>query len=150
MIEIRDMVISDVYELAKSLREGDRLECEALGMTPKVALRKSYNNALVKKTILVNGRIAACFGGSGSTLGHIFHPWLLTSHVVEGAYLALASAYRKQVKEMLKAYPVLENHCDSRYTKSLNLLRLVGFTIHEPRPYGPLKMPFCRFHMRAV
>lgn len=150
MIEIRNMKISDAYVLAKDLRESDRLECEALGMTPKEVLRKSFYDSIFRKTTLVDGNVVACFGGTGSALGHVMHPWLLTSPKAEKVYLTLASAYRKQVKAMLLAYPVLENHCDNRYSKSLNLLRLVGFKVEAPEPYGPLKMPFCRFHMEAA
>jgi len=76
-------------------------------------------------------------------------PWLLTSPEVERFYLPLASLYRQQVKEMLKMFSRLENMCDSRYTKSLKLLKLVGFTIDEPEPYGKYGNPFCKFWIKT-
>lgn len=149
MIEIIPMTIQHAYELAKNLREDDRLECEALGHTPRESLRKSYYESFLRKTLIIDDKPAACFGLSGSSLGYVAHPWLLTSPLVEGCYVKLALLYRDHVREMLTMFPRLENFCDSRYDKSLNLLKLIGFRIEEPMPFGKLKKPFCRFWIEA-
>lgn len=149
MIEIVPMTLDHAYVLAKNLREGDRLECEALGMTPRVTLRKSYYTSLFKRTTIINGKVGACFGFSGAVLGYTAAPWLLTSPEVEKVYLQLALAYRKQVKNMLKMYPKLENFCLADYTKSLAVLRLIGFTVDAPKPYGPKGVNFCKFTLEA-
>jgi hypothetical protein len=149
MIEITEMTLAHAYALSRDLREADRLEVEGLGLIPRHSMRKSYYESILKKTVLVDGNVAACFGGSGSILGHILHPWLMTSPRVEKCYFTLAHLYREQVKSMLASYPRLENFCDARYTKSLRLLKIVGFTVEKPEPFGKLGMPFCKFWRNA-
>lgn len=146
-IEVVNMQIHHVYELANNLRPGDIAECEALGFTPKWTIRKAYNDSVMKKVTLLNGKVAAGWGITGVVLGQIGHPWLLTSIEVDKAPFHLACVYRKEVKKMLEFYPKLENWCDSRYSKSLKLLKLVGFHVEDPKPYGPNNMLFCRFTM---
>lgn len=145
MIEFVDMKLSHAYDLAPRLRAEDVEEVEALGFTPRQSLRKNFYESCVRKTIMVDGEVAACFGLRGTIVGETGHIWLLTSHLVEGVYLALASAYRKQMREFLEIYPRLENYCLASYTKSLGLMKLSGFTVHDPQPFGPRGVLFCRF-----
>lgn len=146
-IEIQDMQIQHVYELVRTLRPEDRAECEALGFTPKEAVRRSYMGSVIRKVTLLDDKVAAGWGLWGTVLGQTGNPWLLTSTEVDRAPLHLASTYRREVKKMLTIYPMLENWCDSRYTKSLKLLKLVGFKVEAPAPFGPKGALFCRFHM---
>lgn len=146
MIEIADMQIAHVYELAKTLREGDRLECEAIDIDPKAMLRKAYYTSVMKKVTLIDGKVAGAWGIESTVLGYRGLVWLMTSTLVEQAPLQLALAYRRSVSSMLKIFPRLENHCDSRYTRSLKMLQLCGFTVEDPTPYGPKNALFCRFH----
>lgn len=144
-IEVVEMQLSHAYKLARNLREDDRLECEALGKTPQEMLKECYRYSIFKKATLVDGEVVCCHGLFGTMLGYTAHPWLLTAPGVEKVYLYLACAYRREVKKMLEMFPRLENFCDSRYTKSLKLLRLVGFHVDEPEPCGKHGALFCRF-----
>lgn len=148
-IEIVDMTLQHAYELARNLREDDRLECEALGLNPKESLKQNFLYSIMKKSILIDGKVAVAFGLWGTVLADMAHPWMLTSPDVEKVYLQLACAYRRQVKEMLTMFPRLENFCDSRYTKSLKLLRLVGFNVDAPEPHGKRGELFCKFWAEA-
>ena len=51
--------------------------------------------------------------------------------------MVFAMVYRRETKEMLKSYRVLELWADSAYTKSLKMMRIVGFKEREFKPaYG--------------
>lgn len=145
MIEITDMTLAHAYALAHNLRDDDRVECESLGLSAKMMLRKCWHYSTMKKTILVDGVPAVGFGLTAPLLSSVAHPWMLTTPHVENCYLFLACEYRRQVQKMLELFPVLENHCLASYTKSLNLLKLVDFQVDEPKPYGPFDTLFCKF-----
>jgi len=48
----------------------------------------------------------------------------------------------------LAGYSHLENWVDARNTKAINWLRWLGFTVHDPVPFGVAGLPFHRFDMR--
>lgn len=148
--EVQPMRLCHIRDLVLNLRAGDRLECEALGLTPIKAICQAYNEAVTKSIVLLNGKVAAAWGLSGTILGQVGHPWLLTSTEVNKAPIGMAGVYRREVRKMLELYPMLENWCDSRYTKSLRLLELAGFKVEAPEPYGPNNFLFCRFWLEAV
>lgn len=149
MIEVVPMAVDHIYELARNLREGDRMECAALGYSPQEIIRKSFYTAMIRKTVLIDGKIGASWGLSGTLLGAIGHPWLLTTREVEKHYFKMVSLYADQVQEMLAVYPKLENVCLASYTKSLRLLKIVGFTVEDPHIRGINGEPFCKFWMEA-
>lgn len=146
-IEIVPMEIRHIPELIDNIREGDRDECTALGLTPKQTLIAAYKESLVKKATLLDGKVAALWGVSGTYLAPESYIWLLTSKEVDKAPLHLAAAYRREVRKLLEVFPFLTNYCDFAYKKSLRMLELCGFTVDEPEPYGIEGALFCRFHI---
>lgn len=150
MIEVVPMTVDHIYELARNLREGDRMECAALGYSPQEIIRKSFYAAMIRRTVLIDGKVGASWGLSGTLLGEVGCVWLLTTPEVEKHYFKMVYLYANQVREMLAMYPRLENYCLASYTKSLRLLKIVGFTVEDPIPYGRNGELFCRFSIEEV
>lgn len=78
-------------------------------------------------------------------------PWLLgTDRIFEpGPKRAFIELSRPYVHlEMLKRFEYLENFVDARNKRSIRWLKMIGFTVEDPKPMGFLKMPFHRFWIR--
>lgn len=76
-------------------------------------------------------------------------PWLLGTDEMErhpGAVMRISSRY---IRGMAATFSHLSNHVDARNTRSVKWLRRLGFTVHEPEPFGPYGAPFHRFEMGA-
>jgi hypothetical protein len=136
--------------LGRSMREADAREITCLGLLPHRALWRSYRAALLRKTAFVDGEIAAMWGTGGCVLGRTGRPWLLTGPACEKVTpLTFARIYRREVEGMLKLFPILVNYVHAEYSGAMRLLRLTGFTLHEPEPIGPGGALFRKFEMRA-
>lgn len=152
MIEIVETKPFHVLELRSTLREEDASEICKFGLPIRKALYRSFRNAIFCRTALVDGKVAACWGLGGVVLGDIGHPWLLTGTVCNAVSpITFARIYKEQVQEMLTHFDILENWVDSGYTKSVRLLKLIGFTLDDPMPIKGLKSDalFRKFHLRA-
>jgi hypothetical protein len=129
--------------LAGSLRAEDLRECLAAGSRPFKALWRSWRGSpAYRKTAFVDGKIAAMWGCGGAWLSEEGLPWLLTSPAVETIPLKFLHECRSGVEEMLALYPVLRNYVHADYDRSIRFLRLVGFDVGAPEPYGPHKQLF--------
>ncbi len=134
---IRPAAITDVYALARTLRDDDWIEVTSMGSTPVNAVRTSYRHAIFRRTAVVNGEIAAMWGLGGSMLGAIGYPWLLTAPAIEKAPLAFVREAKREVAMMLRHKSRLENHVLAQYTRACRFLEFLGFTLSDPVPYGP-------------
>lgn len=135
-----------VRDLGQNLREGDYREGLALGYKPANLLFYSYRQGLMRRTAFVDGQIAAMWGVAGIPMGLVGRPYLITSPACEEiSPIRFVSIYRKEVVEMGKLFPLLENYVDSSYIKAVRMLELAGFTIDEPIPLGPIGSLFNRF-----
>ena len=139
-----------IAALGGNLRAADRSEVQAAGMTGQRALWRSWRAAYYSATALVDGEVAAIWGVGGSPLGRIGRPWLLTSPAIEKARFAIVRVGRDEVGKMLGIYPEMRGFVDSRYAGALGLLRLLGFDLSEPVPFGPLRAPFCQYTIRRL
>lgn len=137
-----------LQELTLSLRPADRAEAEAYGFPTNKVLWRSYKNSIMRKTAIIDGRVAAVWGVSGVPLGDVGEPFLATSDVVDKiSPLRFCRIYQEEVLKMLQIFPHLVNYVDSQYTKAVRLLDIVGFRIDEPLPFGPHGALFCKFSM---
>jgi hypothetical protein len=108
-----------------------------------------FRDALIRKTILVDGEVAAMFGLAGDGLGDTGEPWLLTSPAAERlAPFRYLRCGQTAVAEMLRAKPVLHNYVMASYTRAVRFVLLLGFTLGEPEPMGPNRVLFRKFEMR--
>lgn len=131
-ITIVPTVPAHLRELATNLRPEDYSEIIALG-SPERTLWKSYKGSILRKTALIDGKVAACWGVGGAILGSVGQPWLLTSpEVKKVSPLKFVRIYQIEVLDMLRVFPKLANYCASEYTSAIRLLDIVGFKLGEP------------------
>lgn len=142
---VRDSIVADVYALAHHLRAADRAEVEALGISPKDGIRRSYRHAILRKTYLVDGEIAAMSGLCGAMLSDIGEPYLMTTALAEKMPVTFVRLARGAVAEMLAQRYRLEGHVAASYRGACRLLEVLGFTLGEPVPVGPQGTLFRRY-----
>lgn len=147
---VRESVVTDVYALAASLRDGDRAEVEALGFDPREAIRRSYRHAILRKTYLVDNEIAAMSGLCGAMLSDIGEPYLMTTAHAEKMPVSFVRHARAAVAEMLGQRHRLEGHVAASYHKACRLLELLGFELREPLPLGPHGALFRRYSIGPI
>lgn len=144
---LRPAEITDVYTLARNLRDGDRLEVTSLGLSPMVALRKSFQHAIIRRTAIVDDQIAAMWGMGGTMLSNVGYPWMLTAPAVERVPVGFFREARSGVLEMLRLRNRLEGHVAAQYTCACRFLTALGFELGEPEPKGPHGILFRSFTM---
>lgn len=151
MVEIVDSLPSHVAQLKGNLRPEDIKEVLRLGVSVERALWRSYKESLIRKTALIDGRVAAMWGAKGGVMAKEGMVWLLTSpDVKKVSPLQFARIYQEQVYNMLKIFPILENYVDASYSSAIRLLEIIGFTVYEPEPVGKDGAMFCRFSIRRT
>lgn len=77
-------------------------------------------------------------------------PWAMGSDEVsnhKGELLAMLAGRQLWASER---YTRMENHVDARNKPALKFLRMAGFTIHPPEPFGVLGLPFHRFTLERT
>lgn len=151
MVEVKIIptTVEHIRMLAATLREDDRRECERLGVTPFKGIWRSYRNAQVCKSGFIGDRIVAIWGISGGFLCFTGNPWVMTSTVVDEYPFVFAMIYRRETREMLKKYRILESWVDAGYAKSLEMMRIIGFKEKERQPMGKHGELFVRLEMTA-
>ena len=149
-IVARPAAIADVYALARALRPGDRAEVEAMGKTPRHALRYCFRHSLYPAQVCtVDGEVAAMWGLSGDVLSDMGEPWLLTGMAVERVPVSFIKIARAWVTDALAVKPKLEGYTLAEYVKAVRLLEGLGFRLDPPAPLGPRQALFRRFWIEA-
>lgn len=135
-IEILDATPVHVRMLSQKLKTEEISSADALGMTPHAGLWQAYRKSLKKKTAFIDGEIAAMWGVAGVYLGTVGKPWLVLSPAVDEYPFRMIFCYRKELTDMLKLFPKLEEWVDVRNEKSVRLLEIMGFEFDKPIPMG--------------
>ena len=153
-IEIRPAKIRDIKAMKGKLRREDCLEIYRLfGCKPYIALLRSYQRSRKNGKAyvgLINNEIACAWGVvKDSVLGKKARIWLLSTAIIENASVKVAIKTRRELDKLMLEYPYLENDVDAKYTKCLQWLHWLGFTIEEPRPLGIHNELFCHFYKES-
>jgi len=149
-ITIIPTTIEHIRMLVLNLRDDDLREIEKWNMTPFKSIWRSYKSSQMCRSGFIGDRIVAIWGINGSLLGFTGNPWLMTSNVVDEYPLVFATFYRRELKEMLKSYKMLQTYCDAAYTKSLKMMRIIGFKEREFVPHGKGGALLVRLEMEAA
>lgn len=148
---IRPTEPGDTDLLLENMRPADRAECEAYGEPDlRTALRASAARSLLCWTVFFDGELAAILGAAPvSVLGGVGSPWMLGTPVLERHQRVLVRRTPEYIAQMLRVFPHLINFVHVDNTTSVRWLRRLGFTLHDPVPYGAQGALFHPFEMRA-
>lgn len=146
-VEVIPARATHIGPIANRLRDIDRIECEAMGHSPKQALRQGFMLSDRCWTALVDGRPEAMFGSvTLSALDRRSTVWFLgTDEVYRHGRLLLAwgpALIRRAVDSSWHA----SNLVSSANGKAIRLLRAWGFTV-EPEEQLVNGVPFRHFWM---
>lgn len=129
---------------AINLREGDRQECEAMGLLPFQVIAECVNRSVESFVVTIDGEVAATWGYSvNSVIGNICYPWLFTTPVVEKHKMIFARGSLSIVNFLLARFPEVRVLVDCRYADSIGWLEWLGFDCWPTAVrVGPKAMPF--------
>lgn len=134
-IEILPATVDNLIELLHDLEGLSDEEKERFGFDSEEILLKVFNRSLFIDAAFVNGKIVGIWGIIGDYMGYNGRPWSLLSPAAEKYPFRLTTHYRKVINKMAQLFPVLIDMVDIRHTKVLRMLKLMGFTFEEPRPF---------------
>lgn len=146
-VEVVPARVTHIGPIATRMREIDRIECEAMGHSPKKALRDGFLLSDRCWTALVDGRPEAMFGAiTTSAIDKKVTVWFLGTNEV----------YRHGRVLLAWGPGLLRRAVDSRWTagnlvssangKAIRLLEAWGFTV-EPEEQLVNGVPFRHFWM---
>lgn len=144
----RESTMSDVRELAETMREKDKLEVSRLGLTPYQSLYRSYRYSFLRYTIVVNDKVAAMWGVQGTPMGLIGIPYLLTGTESEKVSVSeFIQIYKNAVEIMRSFFPILENYVDASYKGAIRMLKIAGFEVEDTITPSKDGSPFRKFRL---
>lgn len=150
-VEITDSVEAHAKHIGARLRLHDRLEMEALGKDPAQSVIDSYHYPGRCWTVIIDGEPAIMFGvSSPSVMSDLGIPWLLGTDAVERVSRRFIRDSQLWVEELMEGKAILKNIVDARNLRSIAWLKLLGFTIEEPKPLGVNGELFHPFYKRAA
>lgn len=129
-IRILPATLAHVGPIATRMRMADRVECAALGHSPKQALRAGLASSSLAWTALVDGRAEAMFGlVVTSALGGEGRPWMLGSDAIYACPRAMLRCGPGFIAAMFAVAPRLSNLVAADNVRAIRLLRRWGFTL---------------------
>lgn len=149
-IKILSTTVEHIRQIVPILRDDDLREIEKWGVAPFKGIWRAYRSSKWCRSLFIGDRIMAIGGLNGSVLDFVGNPFLITSVWVDQFPLVFATLYRREVREMLKSYQLLETFCDASYTKSLKMMRIIGFKEREFVPNGKGGALLVRLEMEAA
>lgn len=150
-VSVRAARLDDALVVAANMREADRAEVWASShATPERAIREALRVSTAAWVGYYDGRPVCVFGVAPlNMVAGIGSPWLLGTDELVERPAAFLRRCRPYVARMLAVYPKLVNHVDDRNEASKRWLSWLGFTLCEPEPYGPDRVPFRPFHLEV-
>ena len=141
---------AEIDELVANIREQDRRECLAAGVTDiHSAIVDGVANSLLCWTGKVDGKVACIFGVRPVTfLGEQGIPWMLGTEIVARNARTFIRHSRLYIGSMLRAYPHLMNYVHAPNRQAIGWLTRMGFVLGE-QVLAPSGEPFYPFEMKA-
>lgn len=150
-VDYRIATDDDAISLAPRLRAADIIEIDqASGRTPENALRRSVEVTDVPVAVTLDGQVELIFGvHTTSLMSRAGAPWLLGSDEVDNHPRRFLRASKEFVDVWRKDYTLLHNYVYHGHERSILWLKWLGFTLHDPEPFGPWGSMFHKFTMRS-
>jgi hypothetical protein len=136
MLTTRAATVEDARYVGERLRAGDAAEVAMFGVDGFRAIEAGMNGSFIAECLLLDGEPVAVFGLYAIDLiGGIAQPWILTAQAIESCRVGYARFTRAALARALELATRLENIVDPNYTRAINLLEWLGFTV-EPEQDG--------------
>jgi hypothetical protein len=136
---------------AIDLRDGDRREIEALGLSPREGLTRSLARSVWTDAYIADGEVAALVGVALQPMaGGIAMPWLLTGRPVDRHAKAFLRLTRARVQTMRAEHGTLVAFVHADYRPAVRWLAWLGFELAPARPVGPHGALFHQATMRVM
>ena len=131
--------------LAPRLREADAAEVlAARRWSPLEALLHSLERSPDPRAMLFDGEPVAMWGVEPINFGAgVGVAWLLGSDDLAAHPYLFWQTCKSELRQVLVQWRVLFNWIDARYEPSLRWARRLGFSVDEPKPFGPDGALFC-------
>jgi hypothetical protein len=134
MLSIRVATPDDAIYVGERLREADARECAMFGVDGVRAIEAGIGASVIADCLLIDGEPAAVLGLQiPDLIGGIGQPWILTGEAIERYRIGYARFARAMVARAFSMVHRLENVVDPRYTRAINLLEWLGFTVEPER-----------------
>jgi len=147
-VEVVASRVTHIGPIASRIRAIDRVECEAMGHSPKQALRNGFLLSDRCWTALVDGRPEAMFGAvTTSAINRTATVWFLGTDEVYRHGRALLSMGPGLLREAVDSSFLASNLVSSANGKAIRLLARWGFTV-EPEEHVVRGVPFRYFWMK--
>ena len=150
-IIVREATIEDGYGVAEKMRKADQKELwSAFRLSPFEGVVDSIYKSTLAYSVELDGKVVAVLGIVPLNLvarsGVI---WLLGTDELDRLGITFGRYTRPYLKEFIKEWDYLENWVHEGNSKSLNWLKMGGFTIEPPEPFGIDKENFCRIWLKG-
>lgn len=152
MVEVRDLMPSDVIAVVANLRDADAAEITALVGEENImaAVEDSAAQSSAAWTLTADGAPIAVFGVAPSGTAGVGVPWMVGTPGVLRHRRSFMRLCRTYIPEMLARFPTLVNVVDARNRRAIAWLRHSGFVFGAPVDAGVEGRPFYPFSMRAA
>lgn len=136
--------------IASRIRAIDRTECEAMGHSPKKALRDGFLYSDMCWTALVDGRPEAMFGAiTTSAIEGRAVVWFLGTDEVYRHGRALLALGPRIIARLVEGRSHVSNYVSSNNAAAISLLKRWGFEVSADRhDFGGV--PFFHFSLRGA
>jgi len=147
---VRDSVIDDVFELARTMRPADKAEIwKSNHRTPESALVSGYTNSAICMTIERKESPIAMFGAVPyAIMSRVASVWLLASPELNNVQRTFIKYSRSFIDLMLSSYPILENYVDVENKQSIRWLKWCSAEFGPAVIYGVEQQLFHYFRFR--
>lgn len=149
-LTVRDATLDDAAFVAERLRARDYDEVVASAGTDVPAILRASVLASVGMAWTAESDRPVLLLGCAPVLPGVGSPWLLGTEEAARYPGALTRIAKRHIAIMLQTYGALVNYVDARNADSVGWLRMLGFTVDKPTPYGAQGRLFHRFTMRGV
>ena len=152
MIELYDIVpatLAHAEELAANMQQADVDEIWALAhITPIEAVNMSLRASLDPRTGLAEGKVIVMFGIAKATfLSPVAVPWLLATDDIKTHSKHFLRHSRIYFERYKANNEMMVNYVDDRHKGAIRWLEWMGFTMHDPQPFGIDQLPFRKFEI---
>lgn len=139
-----------IARLVPNVREADRRELWAgWRHTPEQSMRFGLERSSHVWTGFIDFEPVCMFGAVPvSLLGGSGVPWLIGTDKLVEHQMTFLRRCRPQLARMQRVYEHLTNYVAAENAAAVRWLEWLGFTLHEPMPFGPDGVAFRMFEWR--